>query len=188
MFRIGKTGKREWPPIEMGTLLSLIFVPILYLVIALSLPWLTAGAYIYRLRQRAFQDRMRARNRTIEWQDFVERVNEHRGTAIEESPALNRYGPLWWTEEDLSRESPYPIADWSTMRRNPSFDQFAAWCHHRYTSPEHGAALLVCRRDKPTKEALEFWSRVQSGDYRWVEVVPLNILSKRRKRNLQASI
>lgn len=179
---IDNQGKRS---IHIGPPWSLLFVPVLFLAAGISIPYSLAAKQVRRRRESAFEAKMKARNRTIEWGDFVDAINQHRGTAIEERSSFKGSDRWWWTPDNLYVESPYPIADWLTMRKNASFDQFSMWCHKRYTSSETGNALLVCSREAPREEVSEFWSRMRSGNDIWVEVVPLDALPRSRRSKSQ---
>jgi hypothetical protein len=177
----GETKIQGKEPVNIGLLGLLVLVPLLLLAAGISIPYSLAAGQIRLRRQIAFQAKLKARNRTMEWSDFVDALNEHRGTVIEERFSLKSFDRSWWTPDNLYAESLYPIADWLTMRDDPNFDQFSKWCHQRYTSPETGNALLVCSPDAPGKEVYEFWSRFRSGNNIWVEVVPLDVLPRRRR-------
>jgi hypothetical protein len=183
MARRDVTRNQGKEPVNIGLLGLLVLVPFLLLAAGISIPYSLAAGQVRLRRKIAFQAKLKARNRTMEWRDFVDALNEHRGTTIEECSSLKSSDRWWWTPDNLYAESPYPIADWLTMLKDPIFDQFSKWCHQRYTSPETGNALLVCSPEAPGKEVFEFWSRLRSGSGNdiWVEVVPLDVLPRRRR-------
>jgi hypothetical protein len=181
---IENRGKR---PVNIGLPWSLLLIPVLFLAAGISIPYSAAARQVRRRRESALLAKMRARNRTIGWRDFIDAISEHRGTAIEERSSLKSSDRWWWTPDNLYLESPYPIADWQTMREDSSFDQFSIWCHNRYTGPETGDAFLVRSREAPRGEVFEFWSRLRSGDDVWVEVVPVDALPRNRRPESQVS-
>jgi len=115
---------------------------------------------------------MKTLGRVIDWSDFIQAMDETRGTAI-----VERYSPagdvtLWWTPENIYEVCPYSPVDWEGLR-DKSFLPFAEWCRKRYSSPEVGRALLVGPSPKGEPSSLRF--RFECGDpsptARWIEVV-----------------
>jgi hypothetical protein len=84
---------------------------------------------------------MTAKNRVMQWPEFVQAVQEKHGTLIIEGDP--RKGPnFWWTAENVSSLSPHPCScDLGTLF-DRSYKPFRAWCYERYT-PATGIALLV---------------------------------------------
>jgi hypothetical protein len=85
---------------------------------------------------------MTAKNRVMPWPEFVQALEEKRGTLIVEGDP--RKGPnFWWTAENVRSMSPYSCScDLGTLF-DPSYRQFRAWCNERYASPATGRAFLV---------------------------------------------
>jgi hypothetical protein len=107
-----------------------------------SLPFLPFAAWRERRKTRLLTDAMTAKNRVIQWPEFVQAVQEKRGTLIIEGDP--RKGPnFWWTAENVSSLSPHPCScDLGTLF-DRSYRPFRAWCYERYTSPVTGSAFLV---------------------------------------------
>lgn len=187
MVAEGQVGGGERKQVSNGTPWSLVLVPALVVAAGISIPYSVVARQARRRRQRAFQDEMKARDRAVEWDDFVHALNDHRGTVIEERSSVKTSDRWWWTPDNLYQLSPYPIADWSSMRNDPQFDAFSSWCYRNYTSPETGAALLICSPETSRKKIFEAWSRFGSGNHTWVDVVPLDILPRKRRSEPQLS-
>jgi hypothetical protein len=190
--------------INIGPPWSLALIPVLLLAWPFSTLFSLASGRIRRQRGVRFQALMKARNRAIEWKDFVAAMGKNRGTLVAETASLGSAATLmgkrtsldssgtliaeraswgssrwWWTPDNLYVDCPYPIADWLTMREDTNFDRFSKWCHQRYTSPDTGGAFLVC--DAPSGEVRTFWNRLTSGEGRWVEVVQFDLLPRKRR-------
>jgi hypothetical protein len=165
-------GRRE--PVDLGWW-SLFFIPVMFIVAGLSIPFTLVAGRVQRRHERAFRTKMQGLGRVVEWRDFLKAINETRGTVI-----LERYsfkGPVrwWWTSENLYDISPYPTADWFTMLTDESFQPFAEWCSQRYTTPSEGLAFLADSDAISAGEDHSLWSRLRSPEsesVRWVEVAP----------------
>lgn len=161
-----------------GTLLSVILVPALAVLAALSWPCLIASRWVRDRREHRFRARMRAEGRFLLWQDFRRNMRESGGTCIEQR--FSPKGPVrfWWTPENVYEESPFEIIDWFTMRKGGRFAPFISWCHQRYTSLDSGGALLVDTAGISRREIYTLWSECRSErrKARWIEVAPIEIL------------
>jgi hypothetical protein len=176
---IGAETRKQVP---IGPALSLMLVPVLVVAAGISIPYSLVARQARRRRQHALQADMKSRNRAMEWDDFLRALSEHRGTVIEERSSRTTSDRWWWTPDNLYEMSPYPITDWLSMRNDANFDPFSWWCHRNYTSPETGGALLICSSQATRKKVFEAWSRIGSGNHTWVEVVPLEILPRKRRQ------
>jgi len=85
---------------------SVIFIPLLFLASALSIPYGLVANYVMKRRERQFKHEMEDIGRTLLWADFVRRSSEEDGTLIIDIVTLK--GPVrwWWTSENLSELSP----------------------------------------------------------------------------------
>jgi len=185
-----REGRKQ---VNIGPPWSLALIPVLLLAWPLSIPFSFAAKRIRRQRRRRFQALMKVRNRVIGWKDFVDAMDERRGTLIVETALLGSWATLnaertslgnarwWWTPDSLYAECPYPIADWLTMREDGNFDQFSKWCHQRYTSAETGSALLIGKSEAPAGAFSTFCNRLASGGDTWVEVVRFDLLPLKRR-------
>ncbi len=89
-------------PIDLGIAGSVVFVPLLFIVGGLSIPYSFCNRYLSARRERDFSKAMLGRNRTIPWPAFVTQMNSGVGTLILESASIK--GPVrwWWTSQTLS--------------------------------------------------------------------------------------
>ena len=136
-------------PTEVGLLWSLLFIPVLLLLGALSIPYAFVGSRIQRRRERLFCSEMETRGRVIEWSEFREAVEKAHGTLIVEWHSLK--GPIrwWWTPDDIYSLCPHPIVEWTVkMRDDEGSRPLAEWCRRTYTSVDEGHALRVARRSR----------------------------------------
>lgn len=169
---------------DIGTALSLLYIPLLMIAGVLAIPWLLVAGLVMRWRERAFRSQMKVLQRTMEWSEFARAMAEGRGTFIEECRGFALSKRWWWTADNAYEQCPYPTLDWETMW-DESFRPVAEWFHHRYTSPSTGRGLLVALEDVPKSEIDSFKSNVKSENSksRWIEVVhPKGLLRKRRRK------
>jgi hypothetical protein len=134
-------------------------------------------AFSRKRNKQKLQTRMAAQGRVIEWPDFLNALNETRGTAIIERYSFKGPVYLWWSPENLYDVCPYPTVDWMTLH-DESYRPFAEWCRMRYTSRDAGSAVLV--GDTSHAEAHSLHSRFESctGSERWIEIVPPEVVRK----------
>ena len=158
--------------VKLGPVASLLALPFLLIAAGLYFPYVLGWGLIQARKRRRFQEKMKTLGRVIDWSDFIQAMDETRGTAI-----VERYSPagdvtLWWTPENIYEVCPYSPVDWEGLR-DKSFLPFAEWCRKRYSSPEVGRALLVGPSPKGEPSSLRF--RFECGDpsptARWIEVV-----------------
>ncbi len=136
-------GSQRKGPKEFGPLVGLfVFVPLMAIAALVSLPFLPFAAWWERRKTRLLTDAMTAKNRVIQWPEFVQTLREKRGTLIIEGDP--RKGPkFWWTAEKVSSLSPYPCSSDLGTLFDRSYRPFRAWCYQRYISPATGSAFLV---------------------------------------------
>ena len=123
---------------------SLLFVPLLLIAAAISLPFAYLMRFLQRRSERRFAGAMLASNRAMTWEDFEAANRENRGTAIGE--ALSRKGPfrLWWTPDDVPAVCPHkPDRPRNFAVWEAEFAPFFRWCRTIYTDPDAGSAKLV---------------------------------------------
>ena len=138
------TQPRRRKPFKVSLLLAPIYVPLLFLAAAISIPW----TYIHKLKQRRqerkFADQMKEARRLMNWEEFRQAIENGEGTVIGEH--LSTKGPfrLWWTPEDVPATSPHK---WKREQHvawmEPEFLPFFEWCYARFTNPQSGQARLV---------------------------------------------
>jgi len=162
---------------KIGPVGSLLLLPFLLISGVLSFPYAVLTAFSRKRNKQKLQARMEAQGRVIEWSEFLNALNESRGTAIIERYSFKAPVYLWWTPENLYHVCPYPTVDWMTLH-DESYGPFAEWCRIRYTSRDAGGAVLV--RDPSPAEAYSLHSRFEScsGLERWIEVVPPEAVHK----------
>ena len=85
---------------------------------------------------------MKAVGRIFDWEHFIGEINAGHGMLIVERFSLKGPIRMWWTEDNVYDVCPYPLVDWLTMAREPSFNAVRDWCRNQYTS-NGGSALLV---------------------------------------------
>jgi hypothetical protein len=118
------------------------------------------------------------------WTDFRRAMRAGGGTCIEEKFSAKGPVRLWWTPEDVERESPHEIKDWFTMRKGGRFVPFVDWCRRRYTDGETGSAALVDTGWISKEEIFAAWSECKSKENAagWIEVAPPEIVPRRAER------
>jgi hypothetical protein len=147
-----KSGK------EFGSLVGFfVFLPLLALVAVLQLPFLPIVALWERSQQKRLLQQMTKQNRVMQWSEFVQALQEKRGTLIIEGEWLN--GAIWWwTEEDVRAASPPSFSE-STLgtvrEKQLGCIPFRRWCYERYTNPTNGRAFLIVGDDKSKLDLLE---------------------------------
>ena len=120
----------------------LVFMPLLAIAALISLLFTPIAALWEKRKKRLLKDAMTAKNRAMQWPEFVQALEEKRGTLIVEGDP--RKGPdFWWTSENIRTVSPHSCScDLGTLF-DRNYKPFRAWCYERYTSPATGTALLV---------------------------------------------
>ncbi len=166
---------------ELGRVASLLTLPVLLIAAGLYFPYELGWGLVQARKRRRFHEKMKTLGRVMEWSDFIQAMEETRGTAIVERYSFVGPGELWWTAENIYEVCPYSPVDWEALC-DKSFLPFAEWCRERYSSPEVGRALLV--GPSPTREARSLRTRFECGDLipsaRWIEVVPPEVIRKKR--------
>jgi hypothetical protein len=131
-------------PLKVSILFAPIYVPLLFLAAAMSIPW----TYIHKLKQRRqerkFVEQMKKASRLMSWEEFKQATGNGEGTAIGEY--LSTKGPfrIWWTPEDVPATSPHKWKrEQNVAWMEPEFLPFFEWCYARFTNPQSGMARLV---------------------------------------------
>jgi hypothetical protein len=122
---------------------SLLFIPVLFIGAAISIPWGYVDNLVKRRRERRFADQMQAVGRLMTWKEFESAIENKQGTIIGEY--LSCKGPfrLWWTGEDIPAISPHKWERENLPWYEPEFAPFFDWCYARFTNPQSGTARLV---------------------------------------------
>lgn len=121
-----------------------IYIPLLFLVAALSIPWTYIQKLQQRRQERRFAEQMKNAGRLMQWEEFKQTEANGTGTAIGEDLSAKGPSRLWWTSDDIPAMSPHK---WKREQHvawmEPEFLPFFRWCYARYTSPQSGLAQLV---------------------------------------------
>jgi hypothetical protein len=138
IFGVPRKEPRKFGPF-MG---MFVFLPLMVIAAALSLPFMPLVAWWRKREKRLLAESMTKQNRVMRWSDFVQVAEEKRGTLIVEGDP--RKGPhLWWTSEDVRAISPYACSDDLGTLLNRSYKPFHEWCYKRYANPATGSGLIV---------------------------------------------
>jgi len=154
-----------------------IYLPLLFIAAAVSIPWSMIRRVVVRRRERRFSEQMAALGRTTPWEDFDRSLNEKRGTSIGEY--LSWKGPcrLWWTPDDLPNLSPHKCAIGDHYAwLEPEFRPFSDWVREQYTDSETGTASLVL---VPAEQRIRLKDRL--SDAHFVSICSF----KRKPKNLE---
>jgi hypothetical protein len=142
-------------PFKVSILFAPIFVPLLFLAAAISIPW----TYIHKLKQRRqerkFVEQMKKASRHMSWEEFKQAIGNGEGTAIGEHLSIKGPFRVWWTPEDVPATSPHkwkPEQEQNGAWMEPEFRPFSEWCYARFTNPQSGRAWLVPISEKQRKQ------------------------------------
>jgi hypothetical protein len=174
---------RPRKPVQINPGLSLLLLPALFFAGAISIPYSLVANRIRRNRSDAFLGLMRSKGRVIQWEEFLERIDAHEGTVIEERDLPKLSLRWWWTPEGVQRLSPHPISDARTMWIDRNHDLFSHWCHDRYTNADTGKALLVSWQGAKRGEEFRLWERLQNSSENWIAVASPEVLLQRRRKS-----
>lgn len=129
-------------PREFGPLVGLPVFVLMAIAALVALPALPVVAWWKRRKTRLLIDAMTTKNRVMQWPEFVQALQEKRGTLIVEGDP--RKGPtFWWTEENVGSLSPHQCSCDLGALFDQRYRPFRAWCYERYASPASGRASLV---------------------------------------------
>ena len=169
---------QKQPSTWMGAAMGIAMIPVLFVGACVAIPY-TLGARWLRLHgEHKLRSLMKSQGRLMAWPEFVRVLHERGGTCIEEKFTAKGPVRIWWTPEDVRRESPHEIIDWFTMRKGRRYEPFAQWCRARYTSADAGSAMLVDATRVARREIYTLWSECRSDAMKaqWIEVAPPEIL------------
>jgi len=131
-------------PFKVPVIFAPIYIPLLFLAGALSIPWAYIQKSAQRRRERRFAEQMKRAGRLMQWRDFKQAEANGTGTAIGEHLSMKGPFRLWWTPDDIPATSPHK---WKWGEHvawlEPEFLPFFQWCYARYTNPQSGLAQLV---------------------------------------------
>jgi hypothetical protein len=176
----GTESAQKQPSSLTDAVMGVAMIPVLFVGACLAIPY-TLGARWLRLHgEHKLRLLMKSRGRLMTWPDFARAMHESGGTCIEEKFTAKGPVRIWWTPEDVRRQSPHEIIDWFTMRKGRQYEPFVHWCRARYTSTVAGSAMLVDTPLVPRREIYTLWSECRSDAMKanWIEVAPPEILPR----------
>lgn len=171
-MRAGLVRKRR-KPMNLGVIGGLLILPILFIGAAISIPVTSLLRRSDRKKHDLFCADMRKAGRTISSEALDKHISAGDGTLIREWVRAFKKSRVWWTPDNIYKESPHKSADLMTLYKDDEFGPFLEWCWSQYTSPETGRALLV---ESPTK-GTGIGLTEEIGEIGWIDIP-----SSRRKR------
>jgi hypothetical protein len=140
----GGTQPARKKPFKVPVIFAPIYIPLLFLAGALSIPWTYIQKSEQRRRERRFAEQMKKAGRLMQWQEFKQAEANGTGTANGEYHSMKGPFRLWWSPDDIRATSPHKWKrDQPVAWMEPEFLPFFQWCYARYTNPEAGLAQLV---------------------------------------------
>jgi hypothetical protein len=140
----GGTQPARKKPFKVPAIFAPVYIPLLFLAGALSIPWAYIQMSEQRRQERRFAEQMKKAGRFMQWQEFKQAEANGTGTTIGEYLSTKGHFRLWWTPDDIPATSPLK---WKREQHvawmEPEFLPFFQWCYERYTSPQSGLAKLV---------------------------------------------
>jgi len=149
-------------PFKVSILFLPIYLPLLFIGGAISIPWTYVQKLKHRRDERKFAKQMIAVGRLTTWKELQLAIENGQGTVIGEY--LSTKGPfrLWWTSEDIPTISPHRCdreEHWAWSE--PEFLPFFEWCYAKFTNPQSGLARLVCVPEEERKGLMKKLSGVR---------------------------
>jgi hypothetical protein len=135
-------------PIRISPLLLPIYLPLMFVGGALSIPYTMIRRKVVARHEARFADSMRGSGRVMDWADFSSELERGNGMLIVERFSFKGPIRLWWTRENLYRTCPYPLVDWLTITMDAGFDPIRDWCHTNYTGATGRAMLIIAGKDQ----------------------------------------
>jgi hypothetical protein len=128
-------------PFPFSAILSLIFLLLLLIGAAVSIPWMFVALLFARRQESRFALQMKGVGRLMSTKDVISR-SANGGTIILEWSSFKDRGRIWWTADTISEICPYSCCfDASPWDFQDS--GFFDWCRLHLTDPGVGSALLV---------------------------------------------
>lgn len=162
-------------PVRISPLLLPIYLPLLFVAAAISIPYWKIRRRRMARRENRFKESMRISGRVMDWADFVCELDRGNGMLIVERFSFEGPIRLWWTRDDLYKTCPYPLVDWLTMTRDTTFDPMRDWFRTKHTGSTTGEAMLVAATNDQWRTILaedtKTWPTFRDG-IRFVEVPP----------------
>jgi len=132
------------PQVLLGLLAAILFLPILVLMVAPSIPVAAIARYKQDRFERRFKEQMVTAGRTLSWDSVEGRAAQ--GTLILEQRSLGGRTRFRWAPDGLAEVSPFPYAlssEGSLAGLQPEFARLRAWRYENYLNPVSGKASLV---------------------------------------------
>lgn len=166
-------------PFKVPVVFAPIYIPLLFLAGAASIPWGYIQKSVQRRQERIFADQMKKAGRLIEWQEFKHAEANGEGTVIGEYLSMKGPFRLWWTPEDVVTASPHKCKrEQHFAWAEPEFLPFFEWCYARYTNPQTGVARLV-----PVPESERIQLKAMLTSTRFVSTCSFRSLRERHSRS-----
>jgi hypothetical protein len=149
-------------PHKISIIFLPIYLPLLFIAGAISIPWSHVQKLRQRRSERRFTEQMSAAGRLMTWKEFQVAIENGSGTAIGE--LLSTKGPfrLCWTAEIIPAVSPHKYdRNHHFAWPEPELAPFFEWCHAQFTNPQSGRARLVCIPEEERKRLKEKLSAIQ---------------------------
>lgn len=161
-------------PFPFSILVSLIFLPLLFIAAGISVPVTVIRRYLQRRAERRVAEGLRHGGRVVEWSEARGRCECKGGTFIEEYLSLKGPWRLWWTPDAVPGLSPLPccFAEYPYAEADGQYAEFWRWCGGRYCDLKEGTAHLVVVRKEEEAEVSETLRRLRV-EQRVVSVVRL---------------
>jgi hypothetical protein len=145
----GTTQPARRKPFEVPIVFAPIYIPLFFIVGALSIPWTYFQKSRQRNQEKKFAEQMKKTGRLMRWEEFQRTEPNGEGTAIGEYLSMKGPFRLWWTPDDIPATCPH---NWNREKHfawmEPEFLPFFQWCYARYTNPQTGSAHLVLVPDE----------------------------------------
>lgn len=163
------SGPKRRKPFEVPQIFLPIYLPLLLIVAAISVPVTYLRNWRVRRSERKFREQMRDAGRLMTWDEFELALIERHGTTIEELLSIKGPVRLWWTPEDVRSISPTKCPDQTQAQafwfeRQPSeLQSYFEWCFAEFTNPRFGGARLVQfpeRKGMPEAKRKEFTAKL----------------------------
>jgi hypothetical protein len=97
----GVTQPARRKPLKVPIIFAPIYIPLLFLAGALSIPWTYIQKSKQRRQERRFAEQMKKAGRLMQWQEFKQAEANGTGTAIGEYLSMKGPFRLWWTRDDI---------------------------------------------------------------------------------------
>jgi hypothetical protein len=182
------TNTHKSTGVELPAPFGCIVFLLMLLAVPISIPWGLIRNWHQQRKERAFTEDLRQRQRLMAWEEFLQVMEERRGTLIWEAYSLKGPFRYWWTPEDVRKLSPHPVGDWMRSGGDRSYVDFSYWCRERYTDRERGTAMLVDDSSATREESRVYFSQFmrEEPNPQCVRVTPPEALPKELRKTQES--